>query len=84
VSNYICLYFGNPEECQGCGGWVKADGGPFEGDPRFCSEDCAAEVARRIEAAAGRLRCCPECGFDNNEHDEGCTIAAGLASYGKA
>ena len=78
----IILCYGNPEECQGCGGWVKADGGPFEGDPRFCSEDCFAAVAERIRLAAERLACCPECGFDNSEHGDGCTVAAGLASYG--
>lgn len=46
--------------------------------------DCPPEVWTILAAAladpggpqADRLRCCPECGFDNNEHNDGCSVAA--------
>lgn len=46
--------------------------------------DCPPEVWTILAAAladpggpqADRLRCCPECGFDNNEHNDGCFVAA--------
>jgi len=71
---FICLNFGTPGECQNCGGWTRAndeDGqpGPFPGDSRYCSEDCYADAQRRTAAARARMVCCPECGFDNQEHD---------------
>lgn len=69
-----CLYFGNPEECQCCGGWTKADGGPFPGDTRFCSEECfedAMELSARMAQGAATAWC-PACGYDNHEHAPGC------------
>lgn len=71
----ICLYFGNPEERQGCGGWVKAEGGPFPGDPRYCSEDCFADAQDRAAREQARLACCPDCGYDCGEHGPACTAA---------
>ena len=68
----ICLYFGDPCECQWCGGCTKAEGGPFEGDPRFCSEDCAADAAERAREQELRLACCPQCGYDRQEHAPDC------------
>ena len=80
----VCLYFGNPDECQGCGGWTGAEGGPFPGDSRYCSEDCAAEAARRSEEAAARVRCCPSCGYDNREHGPDCEIVPGGLLHDRA
>lgn len=77
AAGVTCLYFGNPEECQGCGGWVKAGGGPFEGDRRFCSEDCCADAAELRDRVAQRTATawCPACGYDNHEHAPGCEAA---------
>jgi hypothetical protein len=75
----VILCFGDPEECQGCGGWTRAEGGPFEGDPRFCSEDCYAMVAERSAESMARLACCGSCGFDNAEHAPWCGPGAGTA-----
>lgn len=69
----ICLYFGPADECRYCGGWTKAGGGPFEGDPRFCSEDCYADAATRAEETARRSAWCPACGYDNSEHGSDCS-----------
>jgi hypothetical protein len=71
---FICLYSGTPGECQNCGGFTGAEGGPFPGDSRYCSEDCYAGARTRTAQAAARMACCPECGFDNAEHDTGCTL----------
>ena len=68
----ICLYFGDPCECQNCGGCVKAEGGPFPGDSRYCSEDCFADAQERAARVAQRAAWCPECGYDQGEHDPGC------------
>ena len=68
----ICLYFGDPCECQWCGGCTKAEGGPFEGDSRFCSEDCYADAAERAQEQELRLACCPECGPARQEHAPDC------------
>lgn len=71
----ICLYFGNPEECQNCGGWTKAGGGPFPPDARFCSVECFEDAmelrARMAERTATAW--CPACGYDNREHAPGCS-----------
>ena len=77
---FTCLYFGNPEECQNCGGWTGAEGGPFPGDSRYCSEDCYADAQDRARVVNYRMACCPECGFDNAEHDTGCPLIEGGAS----
>jgi hypothetical protein len=73
----ICLYFGTPGECQCCGGSTHAEGGPFEPDPRFCSRECAEEIYERQSRAQDYYRnnWCPECGYDNFEHDPGCKRA---------
>ena len=68
----ICLYFGNPEECQNCGGWTGAESGPFPGDSRYCSQSCFEDAAERATAAAARLRCCDDCGYDQGEHSPEC------------
>ena len=68
----ICLYFGDPCECQNCGGCVKAEGGPFPGDARYCSEDCFADAQQRAAETARRAAWCPECGFDCGEHGPDC------------
>lgn len=73
--SFVCLYAGPEDECRGCGGWTKAGGGPFPGDSRFCSEDCYAETQERNRKADLRMACCPECGFDCQEHNEGCSLA---------
>jgi hypothetical protein len=80
----VCLNFGNPEECQNCGGWVGAgegdDRGPFEGDTRFCSLDCFVDHQEFVER--DRLRhesnWCPRCGYDNWEHAADCPLLATL------
>jgi hypothetical protein len=77
VSAILC--FGNPEECQGCGGWVRAEGGPFEGDSRYCSQECFEDAQERAARVSARLRCCDECGYDNAEHGPSCPIAGALA-----
>ena len=77
-TSMVCLYFGNPEECQSCGGWVKAGGGPFPGDSRYCSEDCFADAQERAaesERRAAWLRGCEECGYDCGEHAPTCVTA---------
>lgn len=68
----VCLYFGDPCECQNCGGCVTAEGGPFPGDPRYCSEDCFAEAQARRAVAEARDATCGRCGFDRGEHQPGC------------
>jgi len=68
----VCLYFGSGKDCHYCGGYLKAAGGPFAGDPRFCSEDCFADAKERDARQARRLACCPECGYDNQEHAPDC------------
>lgn len=79
AAGMICLYFGPADECRYCGGWTKAGGGPFEGDPRFCSEDCYADAATRAEETARRTAWCPECGYDNSEHGPDCSGNAASA-----
>lgn len=79
AGGFICLYFGNPEECQCCGGWTKAEGGPFVGDPRFCSEDCYADYQDRYEAASKKPAWCPDCGYDQGEHGPDCEAASTAA-----
>jgi hypothetical protein len=83
-SAYVCLYFGQKDECPNCGGWVHAndeDGNRSPGveTPHgvYCSEDCAAdaEVFRARARAAGPVWC-PSCGFDNHEHAPDCARAA--------
>ena len=75
---FICLYFGNQEECHNCGGWTKVEGGPFEGDFRFCSEECFEEMMEfQSQREAERVSdWCPECGYDNHEHDLDCEVLA--------
>ena len=72
----VCLYCGDPCECQWCGGCTKAEGGPFEGDSRYCSEDCFAEASERARRQAEYAACCPECGYDRREHAPGCPRCA--------
>ena len=74
--SFICLYSGTPGECQNCGGWTGAEGGPFAGDSRYCSEDCYAGAQERTRRAAERMTCCPGCGFDNQEHAPDCEAAS--------
>lgn len=79
AAGMICLYFGRADECRYCGGWTKAAGGPFEGDPRFCSEDCYADAAERArrQAEHAATEWCPSCGYDRHEHAPGCPSALG-------
>jgi hypothetical protein len=80
---FVCLYFGPADECWNCGGWTKAAGGPFEGDSRFCSEDCYADAAERAQERAReqerRLACCPKCGYDRQEHAPDCSANVAAA-----
>lgn len=73
----IILCRGSGTECWCCGGSVYAEGGPFDPDPRYCSQDChddwEAHLYDQQVAHARRFGCCPECGFDNEEHMEGCS-----------
>lgn len=69
--SFICLYLGQGE-CWNCGGWVKAAGGPFPGDRRFCGEECYADYQERQARIAAREQWCPACGYDQGEHDPGC------------
>jgi hypothetical protein len=53
VVSYVCLNFGDPQECQCCGGWIHA-GDPPEvpvGEPaidgKYCSQDCHDSMTRR-------------------------------------
>lgn len=77
ASPFVCLYTGPEDECRGCGGWTRAGGGPFPGDKRFCSEDCFADAQERAARVNLKMACCPECGFDNQEHSGECTQPAG-------
>ena len=72
--SFICLYEGPGNECRNCGGWTKAGGGPFEGDSRFCSEDCYADWDERYRAASQRAAqdWCEDCGYDQGEHAPDC------------
>lgn len=74
MTRFICLYFGPADECRSCGGWTKAAGGPFEGDPRFCSEDCFADDQERQARIAKREAWCPACGYDQDEHAPDCIM----------
>lgn len=81
-----------PSECIGCGGSIHAsmDGNgspPFESPQGslapglYCDEECWDSwedyLHRERAAREARLACCPECGFDNREHDTGCAVAPG-------
>ena len=68
----IILCFGPGTECQYCGGWVRAGGGPFAADTRFCSRDCFEDAMEQAAAWAVRAAWCAECGYDCGEHDPGC------------
>jgi len=70
---FICLWPGTPGECQNCGGWTGAEGGPFPGGARYCSEDCYADAQDRAARARAQTACCPGCGFDRQEHHPKCT-----------
>lgn len=52
--------------------------GPFEGDPRFCSEDCYADHQKWVEREerARASEYCQTCGFDRHEHAPDCAAAA--------
>jgi hypothetical protein len=73
ASPFVCLYTGPGDECWNCGGWTRAGGGPFPGDRRFCTEDCCADFQERARKRDLMMACCPECGFDNQEHSEACS-----------
>ena len=79
---FVCLYFGSGEDCRNCGGWLKAAGGPFVGDSRYCSEDCFADAQEREARTVRRMACCPECGYDNQEHGPKCSGANPLCPGG--
>lgn len=77
--------------CIACGGAVDSDPepgeqrGPFEAPEgslapgKYCSERCWEEwddyLQKQKEARERMLALCPECGFDRQEHDEGCSRA---------
>lgn len=89
TAHVICLYFGTPGECQNCGGSVYAEGedgfcGPFEGDPRYCSEDCFADAQefQQRQARYWATEWCPTCGFDRHEHAPDCTATSGTSTIG--
>jgi hypothetical protein len=82
TTGFVCLYFGSGEDCRNCGGWLKAAGGPFDGDSRYCSEDCFADAQERESQYAQRMACCPECGYDNQEHAPECSNANPLCPGG--
>ena len=84
AAGMICLYFGPADECRYCGGWTKAAGGPFEGDPRFCSEDCFTDAAERAREQERRRACCPQCGYDRQEHAPDCPEARRRSELGDA
>lgn len=76
----LCLYFGTPGECQNCGGSTKAVDpdtkrpGPFEGDERYCSEECFVEAQEFMERDRQRTPFfCEACGTDDDsEHFAPC------------
>lgn len=74
----MVLCFGTGEECWCCGGYTKAADGPFEGDNRYCSEECFADWDARLRTEEQQRKkvfaCCKECGFDNAEHDTTCGL----------
>jgi hypothetical protein len=76
-TSMICLYFGIPEECQNCGGWTKAEGGPFPGDDRFCSLECFEDAMELTSRRAQQFATawCPACGYDNHEHAPDCAAS---------
>lgn len=79
MADTIFLCFGSPTECWNCGGHTHAAGGPFPGDRQYCSEECYVEATEYAKLQATALRrvfdICPECGYDNQEHDVVCTKA---------
>jgi hypothetical protein len=44
---------------------------PIEG--RYCTVVCSDEARERRSAEDARTACCPECGFDQQEHSEECS-----------
>lgn len=76
----IFLCFGDHDECWNCGGWVHAGDPPEvpEGEEpiggHFCSTECYDESLRfALRAKKASLAAwCFDCGFDNNEHAQGC------------
>ena len=75
---------GMADTCCNCGGSASLGGTqpPIPGSRqslRYCSVKCHDEwenrLVERAEAQDRRLACCPECGFDNSEHDDGCSRA---------
>jgi predicted RNA-binding Zn-ribbon protein involved in translation (DUF1610 family) len=85
VSGYICILtddvlasIGIGIECANCtdASWFYRDEQPIlNGDGvKFCSVECADEYDTRNERAERWLAndWCPDCGFDNHEHNVGC------------
>lgn len=85
MTDAVFVCFGDPTECWCCGGstWAWAAEHPWRArwrrlrrrrygldDGRFCSEECAAQLARF--APARLLPSCPHCGFDRGEHARWC------------
>ena len=66
-------------ECANCSdaSWFYRDEQPIVNDKgiKFCSVECADEAETRWEreAAWRASDWCPECGFDNHEHQDFCS-----------
>lgn len=74
MADFICVYFGSPDECQLCGGSVTLGGtqaGILVHGTRLCSLTCAYELSR-FPHSTRVSDCCPTCGFDRHEHAEDC------------
>lgn len=62
MADMICLYYGDPEECLNCGGWVGCagiDGGIVTDFGRYCCEDCvdeSIEFGERMKAQLAASR----------------------------
>lgn len=74
MGNALILCFDNgTDECWNCGGWRGAEGGPFAGDERFCSFDCASEHQEHHPPGSDY---CASCGYDQHEHADNCLDGA--------
>ena len=40
----------------------------------YCSEECHDEWSTYLDEQDAKRRCCAACGFDQQEHDEDCSL----------
>ena len=67
----VIICFDLSKSCWNCEARLPRE--PIEG--RYCTVGCYDEARERREHEAARLACCPECGYDRQEHNPTCSRA---------